>query len=253
VLEQGPERRNRHTTRVQLVSGGPGTPGLPAGAGHGHPPYAGLPSSPAVAGHPPQSAPTFWGHKWCQCVCPCPHPSVPAPLTHPWSLPHAVSPLLLPQPPQPPPSLTSCSLFSAPRTISSAHVSVANPGLVPRRGEGGTPGFTGLSGRVVGVRLEATGMGCGVLVGGEGLGAWALAQGGTGQGWWAQRSRPRHALTRPRASLTDQEHGLLQAGGERGAGWGQLPGGTGCRAPLTSAPAAGPRLSTAGRPWPGPG
>jgi len=181
VLEQGPERRNRHTTRVQLVSGGPGTPGLPAGAGHGHPPYAGLPSSPAVAGHPPQSAPTFWGHKWCQCVCPCPHPSVPAPLTHPWSLPHAVSPLLLPQPPQPPPSLTSCSLFSAPRTISSAHVSVANPGLVPRRGEGGTPGFTGLSRE--GGGGEAGGHGDGLWGAGGGRGAGRL---GPCPGWhWA--------------------------------------------------------------------
>lgn len=35
VLEQGPERRNCHTTRVQLVSGGvQAPPGLPEGTGH---------------------------------------------------------------------------------------------------------------------------------------------------------------------------------------------------------------------------
>lgn len=35
VLEQGPERRNCHTTRVQLVSAGVQAPlGLPAGTGH---------------------------------------------------------------------------------------------------------------------------------------------------------------------------------------------------------------------------
>lgn len=37
-------------------------------------------------------------------------------------------------------------------------------------------------------------------------------------------SWPHQALTWPRASLADQEHGLLQAGGEQGEGRGWLSG-----------------------------
>lgn len=51
------------------------------------------------------------------------------------------------------------------------------------------------------------------------------------------------------APLADQEHGLLQAGGEWGEGRGghRLPG-----TPDVSL-MAGHRSSTAGKPWPGPG
>lgn len=59
VLEQGPERRNCHTTRVQLVSGGVRAPqrarGTPSAC-------AGVKSCPG--GRPsssPQAVPTFWG------------------------------------------------------------------------------------------------------------------------------------------------------------------------------------------------
>lgn len=86
---------------------------------------------------------------------------------------------------------------------------------------------------------------------GWGLHAWVLAQGGDGRA--GGHNVPAHyALTQPCISLADQEHGLLQAGGEWGEGWGWLLGTWAAGHPDIS-PAPGPRSSTAGRPWPGPG
>lgn len=60
VLEQGPERRNCHTTRVQLVSGGGrAPPGLPAETGHSHPLVSSCPGG-CLATPPPQAVPIFW-------------------------------------------------------------------------------------------------------------------------------------------------------------------------------------------------
>lgn len=71
----------------------------------------------------------------------------------------------------------------------------------------------------MGRRLEATGMatGCRRGPGGQSLPEVVMA------GLVGTMSRRRRALSRPRASLAAQEHGLLQAGGEWSEGWALLP------------------------------
>lgn len=71
------------------------------------------------------------------------------------------------------------------------------------------------------MRLEATGMGHGVLgQGGGGADAWVLAQGGTGQGWWAPRPSP--ALPSPGSACLLQTKNMdyykREVSGARGGG-----------------------------------
>lgn len=74
------------------------------------------------------------------------------------------------------------------------------------------------------MRLEATGMDYRVL-------GWETGCLDCPGGGGRTVSQPHRALTQPCVSLADQEHGLLQARGEWGEGWGQLLGGTSCQAP----------------------